>query len=139
MSEPKFMLTKMYARLIAADHAYIKNPTSQNNLAICRAQRTYYAELTHYNRSVYLTQDASLLRAKAMKRRAQQNLKRERNSVTWQQLAQHQLRRADRICMRVLAQTSTPASPPVRKPPSAKRRKRIIHPITRRYIYSDQD
>lgn len=120
--------------LQAADAAYCEEPTPQNNYAICIAQRAYYKALRPHS--------TPMRRVQNMVQRATTNRKREKDNPNWQDMALHQFRRARQMHMRLQAlailNPPPPATPgPKRFRPPRTGRTRTIHPITRRYVYSD--
>lgn len=122
------------AALQAADAAYCEEPTPENNRAIVLAQRAYYKALRPHSNP--------MRRARNMVQRAQQNRKREKGNPAWQQMAYHQYVRAKHLYLRLRALQSLNPPPkatpgPKRYRPQRTKRTRTIHPITRRYVYSD--
>lgn len=125
--------------LLAADRAYINNPTYENHRNIVTAQRTYYALLSQYTRNTQPYATTLRKRARWIWERTQLNLKRERMNPAWQSIALHQWRRASRIRLRAnaVADAEDPPTPPrARKQRSLKVRQQ--HPVTGRYIYVDR-
>lgn len=136
-----------YKALAQADYTYAQHQTPDNNLAICRAQRIYYVALAKYNNHILPRTHALAKRAQMLVQRAHQNRKRLKQDTAWQSLTLHQVRRAQQIynrarairdVMRTDKEMEEYLNPtPAPTPPTVTRRKRVIHPITRRYIYVD--
>ena len=136
-------LTEAHHSLIAADNAYANLPSPANHLAVLAAQRVYYARLRQQQRETAHTAEQWVRRAQIILERARLNLQRRKDSPTWQEIALHQYQRARRVYMRARAQADLMPKPPKqvtrKRVPVPPRRKRVAHPITRRWVYVDQD
>jgi hypothetical protein len=146
-------LVQAHCDLLTADSTYAELPSPANHLAVLRAQRVYYALLRQqYRRSMQqapspkttLYAEQWVRRAQIILERARLNLARRKDSPRWQEIALHQYRRARRVLMRAQAQADLmrPPTTPTRtrrNTPPTPRRKRVPHPITRRWVYVEED
>lgn len=131
--------------LLEADDTYANNPNTFTHNAVCRAQRTYYHLLLTYIRTYYPPHIARVRFTYAHIIRAQQNVKRLPTNPNWQHVASAQLRQARQAYWRALAiaeqvqynELPKPLQPKAPKP--APKQRRIVHPITRRYVYVPTD
>lgn len=139
-----------YQRLLVADRAYGNCPCPEHNRRVCWAQRSHAAAIrydmlrvlgdncTDRNARMRVASRYWEKRATNIWKRALQNSKRELDDPVWQALAAHQLQRARRVYThgRVRAEMMLPT--PVPKPEKPKpTRKRVIHPVTGRYVWVD--
>lgn len=149
---PLAEVQEAFRLLIEADYQYSAHQTTKANLDIVHCQQLYYALLSRHLRTLTDTtqQDITVRRAEILLRRANHNKKRLPYDLKWQAMALHQIRRARNIRNRALAlrdivrtdeemeALTTPTQTPNPQPTPTKR-KRTKHPITRRYVYIDEE
>lgn len=151
----KDTILALHSALLAADHTYSEQPTEQHHHNILAAQRIYYASLARYIRNTtpptHQT-DILLRRIHWIIDRATLNMRREKQHTQWQAIAHEQYQRAKRLRMRAdalielgILPNAEPAhqhkraTTPRTTSPTPSTRKRTIHPITGRYVYTDDN
>lgn len=133
-------LVTAHKTLLEADNTYANDPNLHTHNAVCSAQRAYYRLLLTYTKAHYPLHIARVRFTYANLQRAQQNAKRLPTNQEWQQVAAMQVRQAKLTYWRALAiaeqvQYEPPPAAHLKAPKPAKALRRIVHPITRRYVY----
>lgn len=142
-------LIALWCKMISLDREYAEHQTPETNAQLVCAQRAYYAELAHFDRAHYRPDEARYRTATALLRRAMQNRKRLPHDSEWQEMAAYQVQRATRIRAHAMALWDDYKPDTQRRleqevtthnhTPKPTKPKRTIHPITRRYVYTQKE